>query len=259
MKKGIILICSLLLFACKKDPKPIKDNGQANNDPFAVKGNVYFNFTNMAGSQVLVLNAMEYINLNSDTFNVSLFKYYISNIRLFREDGYIFTEPESYRLMDHADSTATCKFTMPNVPVGNYIGMEFIIGVDSLRNTQGSQSGPLDPANDMFWSWAQGYIFTKMEGMWKNGSPPSSFSHHIGGFSGIYNCIEKANPPFNGKVIQVDSDHTSEVYLKANMMEWFNHPNLIDLPSFFAVSGGKKAKTISVNYSDMFSVAAIKH
>ena len=37
------------------------------------------------------------------------------------------------------------------------------LGVDSLRNVTGVQTGALDPAMDMYWTWNTGYVMAKLE------------------------------------------------------------------------------------------------
>lgn len=251
MQKMIIVFSflTLLLWSCKKDPKITEDP--------VITGSVDFNVTNVVGSVPLALSTQTYVNENLDTFNVNLFKYYISNIKLFRIDGYVYSETESYHLLNQND-TNSCKFRLQNIPTGEYIGMQFIIGVDSLRNCSGAQSGALDIINDMFWDWSQGYIFAKLEGT-SNQAVGGSFLHHVGGFTGLYNAIVKANPTFSSAILKVSEENPSKIYMKADVLEWFKNPTTIDLASYSGVGGGKKSAEIATNYSDMFSVAAIKN
>ncbi len=255
MRISAIIFSLIFIWSCKKDPKP-KDS-QVVDSGFAVTNSVDVNITNMAGSVPLALNTQTYVNANLDTFNVTTFKYYISNIQLVREDGFIFKETESYHLILQNDTTS-CKFSIPNIPLGNYKSIEFTIGVDSLRNCSGAQSGALDPVNDMFWDWSQGYIFAKMEGQCNNASS-GKFFHHIGGFTGTWNAIVKTTPSFGTKMIQVVSDKVPKLYMKADIMKWFNGPTIIDIATYSSVASGKKGSEISANYKNMFSVAAIKN
>jgi hypothetical protein len=43
-------------------------------------------------------------------------------------------------------------------------GIRFLLGVDSARNVSGIQTGALDPARGMFWTWNSGYVMAKIEG-----------------------------------------------------------------------------------------------
>lgn len=257
MKKYLFYIGLIYFFSCKKDVDLNIDDTKKPVE-IAKTAQVSFNITNVVGSKLLALGTQTYVNENSDTFKVNTYKYYISNIKLIRNDGYIFSEPESYRLIDQSDTTTTCKFTITNVPLGVYTSVKFIIGVDSLRNVSGAQTGVLDPLHDMFWSWSQGYIFAKLEGT----SPQANggqISYHIGGFFGQYNCIKTVSPSFDSKVLQVEQGKNPVVFLKSNVLEWFTNPNHIDLQTFFAASGGPQALQIAENYERMFSVPEIKN
>jgi hypothetical protein len=257
--KIALVIFTLVFFSCKKDPSTKENYRPKHNHSQPVQtNNIEFNVTNVVGNALLALGTQTYINENLDTFSVNTFKYYISNIKLFRQDSYVFNESESYRLLNQND-TSTCKFTIKNVPVGNYTGIEFTIGVDSLRNCDGAQTGALDPINDMFWDWSQGYIFAKMEGFVHNKVVFSSFFHHVGGFTGQFNAIVKSTPSFNSNMIQVTNTNVSKVYLKADVLEWFKNPSTIDLSAYLGVGGGKKSSELAANYSDMFSVVSIQN
>jgi hypothetical protein len=242
-----ILPFVFLFTGCKKDPETI--------EPKQPEGTVEINVTNVAGNQLLALGTGTYINQN-DTFTVNRYLYYISNIKLFRDDNFTYIEKESYHLLDQADTTS-CKFTLKEVPYGNYTGIEFIIGVDAARNVSGAQTGALDPIHAMFWSWSQGYIFAKMEGTCAS-APLGGFTYHIGGFEGVGNSIVSAKPSFNGKHLHV-SENPNKIYLKSDIMEWFKTPITIDFASHGAVMSGKKSAEIANNYADMFTVSAITH
>ena len=262
IKKIILFIFTLVIFSCKKDPKTIEKSNGTNNNPFEVTGSVYFSFTNVVGNQLLSLNIQDYYNSNKDTFKITTFKYYVSNIKLTRSDGFIYSEPESYHLINQADTDGTGKFIIQNIPHGNYTSIQFIIGVDSLRNCDGAQTGALDVTNDMFWSWSQGYIFAKLEGTFKHGFIPKNFANHIGGFSFPTNNIKVVSPAFNGNILQVDNDHQSKVLYKADLNEWFKMPAGSDFSWFViyrSIAGGPQMKVIADNYATMFSVAAINH
>ena len=252
-KCSLVVLFVIFLWSCKKDPNV---SGNANdNAGIQTTNNVDFRISNVVGTMPLALDTQTYVNQNQDTFTVSLFRYYISNIKLKRDDGYEFVEPESYRLVTQADP-ASWNFTIADVPLGNYISMEFIIGVDSARNCSGAQTGALEATNDMFWDWAQGYIFAKMEGDC-NRANGGGFIHHIGGLSGTWNAIVKSKPSFGSNMIQVMTKKTPTVYIKADVLEWFKNPTTIDLANYGSVSMGKKAHEVAANYADMFKVDAI--
>lgn len=260
---GILL---LALSACKKDPNPVEEE---HNHSHSNTSDVIVNITNVADNQIVQLSSdipytsltPKYINANSDTFSVSTLKYYISNVKLKKPNGSYHVVPESYFLINAADTINTCKLVLKDVPFENYIAMEFIVGVDSTRNCSGAQSGALDPLNDMFWSWNQGYIFFKFEGYTSSaphwGTP--NLTYHIGGFIPPFSLIRWANVPFTSTSLNVVENQVSTVYIKANILEAFRNQNVIDFSVNGAVTGGPVAKQLANNYSNMFVFSAIKN
>jgi len=245
---------SLSISSCKKDP----DETPAPETPGVTTGNLALHFENMVGDSSLVLNTQHYVNMHNDTFNVTKFNYYISNIKLTRSDLSVYTEPESYHLLK-ADDAGSLDFILPNVPFGTYTSIQFMIGVDSARNVSGAQTGALDPANGMFWSWSTGYIMAKLEGT----SPQSTESTHLivmhmGGFSGANSVLRTVSPSFNSATANVSSTVTPEIHFKVDVQEMLSAPNTIDFSVLNTIHmPGASAKLVADNYADMFSVEHI--
>lgn len=252
---ALFLIGALSLSSCKKDPD---EEPTPTPTPSATTGSIALHFENMVGDSALVFNTQSYVTANSDSFTVSTFKYYISNIVLTKSGGGTYVESESYHLIDASD-LATGDITLTNVPLGDYTGISFIIGVDSLRNVSGAQTGALDPANGMFWSWSSGYIMLKFEG----NSPQSTAAanallFHVGGFSGANNTIRTVSPSFGVDIASVSSSVTPEIHFKTDILELFTTPTNVDFSTLNTIHmPGANAKTIADNYANMFTVEHI--
>jgi hypothetical protein len=126
----------------------------------------------------------------------------------------------SYYLVDASKPVSTL-LSIANVPVAEYKGVSYTIGVDSTRNVSGAQTGALDPANGMFWSWNSGYIFMKFEGT----SPQATggnFSYHVGGFSGANNAIQENSHVFGATNLQVKANATSKIHMMVDMQKIFD-------------------------------------
>ena len=260
LMKTIKFLSVLFIFAlltatsCKKDPP------QPAPTPDATTGSITLHFKNMVGDSALVLNTSLYVNANNDTFNVTKFQYYISNIRLIKSDMSVFSESESYHLLK-ADDIGSLEITLGNVPVGNYTGVQFTIGVDSIRNVSGAQTGALDPANGMFWSWNSGYIMTKFEGT-SSKSPEMNgmLMYHVGGFAGVNSVLKTVSPSFNSETATVSESITPGVHLKADLLQWFTSPSNIDFSTMTTIHmPGAAAKMVADNYADMFTVEYINN
>ena len=134
-----------------------------------------------------------------------------------------------------------------------------MIGIDSARNNSGAQTGALDPANDMFWTWNSGYIMAKFEGA----SPQSAAAgnivkFHIGGYGGANKTMRITNPSFNNDTAKVTTNITPEIHLSCNLLEWFSAPYVIDFSVInTAMSPGTTSNHIATNYADMFIVEHI--
>lgn len=176
---ALFLICCLC-FICSSYVKQL---------PLSRSAKVTFRFINTVKTAPLVLDSATYTNPFGELYQVAKLKYYISNIKLNTASGTC-KEPNSYHLLDAAEP-ASLSFTVDAIP-GSYQSISFLVGVDSIKNVSGAQSGALDPANGMFWTWNSGYVMFKMEGS----SPASTiinhrFEYHIGGFSGADNVLRQ--------------------------------------------------------------------
>ena len=250
-----MLIAATVLFSgCRKKPDPLI-TPPIDTSGVAADGHLKIVLENMAGTQVLVLNTGSYINAAGDTFTVSRYKYYITNIKLWRADSTFFAQPESYHFINEEMSTSK-SFLIHEVPVGQYVSMTFLIGVDYDRNTSGAQTGALDVNNAMFWDWNTGYIMAKVEGT-ANGIGPMAF--HIGGFDGANGVIRSRKLLFP-VAANVTGTTTPEVHIKSDLLEWFKTPTTIDFSNLSLVmTAGFNAKTIADNYSDMFTVDHVQN
>jgi hypothetical protein len=256
MKKIVSLSLALVTLitvfvACNDDETtPSSNNGTTTYNA----GSVGLNFENIAGSVFLdPTGATNYVNASGETFSVTNFRYYISNVKMIKEDGSKYEVPNSYFLID-ANDTNSLIAELTNIPGGKYTGVEYLIGVDSARNKSGAQTGALDPVNGMFWSWNQGYIFMKLEGQ-SSASSNNSFVYHIGGFSGAFSAVRTVSIDFTPSVLIVDGGkREAEIHILTDVLEIFKNPNNISIATQSTImSVGAVSSNIATNYADMFS------
>jgi len=199
----------MALTGCKKD-----------SDTTPQVGTVDLEFEQTVGSAPLTLSTQTYTTPAGDQFKVTTFRQYISNIKLTKTDGSQYAVPESYYLLDAA-APASLHLDLKNIPTGDYKALTFTVGVDSVRNVSGAQTGALDPNNGMFWTWNSGYIYTKFEG-YSTQSPSGGLVFHIGGFKSPNNTIRTVTLPFaTGTTLLVRNDHAPEIHLNADVMKMF--------------------------------------
>jgi len=237
--------------SCKKESTPSPE------PPATVDtGVVYMEFFTSVGGSNLILNSQWYKNEHGDSFTVSKFNYYISNVVLNGSDGTAdYTEANSYHLIEHSATPSEMAFIMNGVPAGKYKSVTFMIGVDSLHNVSGAQDGALDPAKGNFWSWNTGYIMLKFEG--NSPKAPTTggmLMFHCGGFSGENNVLKTLTLALPNEV-EVTKSITPHIHLQADVLSLFKSPNVIDFSTLTTIHmPGANAKKLSDNYANMFTI-----
>jgi hypothetical protein len=214
-------------------------------------------FDNRVHSAKLELGKL-YINPFNEPFTITRFKYYISNLVLKKLDGTNETLPSNYFLVNEEDS-ASKKITIP-VDTGSYTAISFTIGVDSLKNVSGTQTGALDPMNGMFWTWNSGYIMAKLEGTSRlSKAPNEAIEYHIGGFRNKESTVRTVTLPFPG-TFKVGQPTTvqPEISIEAEVDGWFNGEHQLKIADQQVCSTpGLIAVSYADNYARMFRVASI--
>lgn len=266
------LLCVIGMLSCSKEPDIIDDSKM---------GAFSLEFDHIVGEDRFYIDpSYLYRNALGEEFSISTLMYFVSNIKLYKADGSSYRVPpeESYFVVNAADRNT--RFTKVNVPEGDYTRVEFMIGVDQERNmmTMDKRTGvlsfnPEEGHAGMFWNWAQGYIFLKLEGNCEqvtddeDGDPTGNkqFKFHIGGFGYPFN--EPETSMNNIKIISVDLSKTqgshlahvreglrSNVHLMVDVMQLFNGPNEVSIVEKPNVMFHKHfSGLISGNFQAMFS------
>ena len=205
----------------------------------------------------LVLYDISYSNAFGESYTVNKFRYYLSKISLYQENENAARDSAIY-LIDEGNPEAK-SISFP-VVAGKYSSLQFQIGVDSIYNVSGAQTGPLDPTKDMFWTWNTGYVMAKLEGI----SPASKlvngkYEFHIGGFSGKNNVLKTVRLSFDqDKPVKFMAGKTTEIILTADVDAWFQSPHNMKIADKPAInSPGKFAVAMSENFADMFKIEKV--
>ena len=243
----LLFSASILHFSCNKSDEIAPDSSNNSSE----KGIVMLNMRHFFNTDTFRLLTQNYVNDHGDTLNFEIFKYYMSNFKLKKSDGTWVYMPETYFLIDEADAD-TKSFGIDSVPAGNYTEISFILGVDSIRNTSGAQTGALDPINGMFWDWNSGYLFVKLDGTSPQ-SPFGDFVYHLGGYKKPTNCIRWLTFNFNGNTATVGASKTPSLFFNVDVAEFFKNPQTIDVSQIHHVTGGNDLLTLVDNYVDMWT------
>lgn len=223
-------------------------------------------FDNVVGDKDLALNA-DYTNAAGESFTITQLQYFISNIKLKKTDGtaYAIVQDSSYFLVQ--ENNPSTHIIRLKVPEADYSGLEFVLGIDSIRNTMGisKRTGVLDPAssmdNGMYWGWNSGYIFFKMEGT----SPAApadptgshKFRYHIGGFGGYsastINNIKAISLDFSsGGTAMPRKERNIKIHVKADVLRTFEGSGKVSIAAHPSVMFSEYSVNIANNYSKMF-------
>jgi hypothetical protein len=160
--------------------------------------------------------------------------------------------------VNFGDQNST-RISLKAVPA-TYNRIAFTIGVDSIRNVSGAQTGALDPAKGMFWTWNTGYIMAKLEGnSGVSNQPNQVFEYHIGGFSGSENVVQKITLAFPlNSAVGFLPERGTLITITANANGWFSGPNPTSIAlAPVCTTPGVLAKSIASNYANMFEVVNI--
>lgn len=241
MKRLLWLLSLTALVACNKE-----GSNETNLAPLKVKFNLLAYGTPLDTS-------VQYTNFSNQRFKISRFAYYVSSAGVTNSvTGNSFTVKNGYWLVDLLKPSS--QVLDLNLLKGNYDRFVFTLGVDSTRNVSGAQTGALDPANGMFWTWNTGYIFAKLEG--RSPSSPAPFqgiTHHIGGFRTGENAIRTIT--FS---VPLEIGRTTDLELNVDIQKWFDGVHTISIADNPAVmSPGGPALKIADNYATMFSVSKV--
>lgn len=248
-----IVFFGLSVFSCQTDA------------PFTpvASGNLRLVFDNVVGTSDLKLGTGTYQNAVGESFSITKFNYFVSNIRLRKDDGseYVVPQDSSYFLIQE-DQPTSQTITLNNIPVGKYTGLTYLAGVDSLRSMAdlSRRTGVLDPGlnNGMYWDWNSGYIFLKLEGT-SSVAPAAqnnTFFYHIGGFgrSNVkINNLRTITLSFKNDVASVQTDATPTVQLATDALKIFNGPTPLSIAQYSSVMFDPYSTNVADNYVQMFS------
>lgn len=152
-----VAVLAMLLAGCRD-----KDKGET--------AQVDLNFQAVFGDAPLTMFTRSYPYPGGMNVKFQNFLFYISDVKLIREDGtsHKLSEVEMVAFKDiqeDAAAIAGVSKAKADVPAGTYKAVEMGIGIaPALNGTQPGDYRAGHPLTDNYWSWALGYIFTKVEG-----------------------------------------------------------------------------------------------
>lgn len=226
--------------SCKKDD----DN---NDDTSTV--DFMLEFDNLIGEYSASDN-MEHI-VGSDTFDLSLIRYYVSEIKLYDMAGVeIASYPDTYVLVKGEESNIV---SLGTLPVGQHVHkVVFNVGIDEATNNQTETDFNSYSSDDpraiqspaMHWSWLSGYIFVKLEGT-VNGN---DVELHVGGD----NLLKQAEVMIHENTAAGEMFH---VTLNADITQFFDGLDKSQDMVTHTMDNMPTAMTVANNVSKVFTKA----
>jgi hypothetical protein len=250
----VLLTTTTLFTACKKETED------------TTPGTVELEFDHRWGTQVFNLN-QSMVTPAGDSATFTTFKYFVSNVKLLKDDGTEYAIPNSYYLVDHEVATSKA-IELSNIPAGKYNGVTFTIGIDSAKNTSplDQRTGVLDPAagaKGMYWAWNSGYIFMKIEGTSPSAPIDSAtqkrrFWYHIGGFGGYssktINNIKTVTIKSTSDMASINGSAAPSFHMIVDVKEFFQNPVNLSIKTYPVVMFAPYSTTIADNYKDMIKL-----
>jgi hypothetical protein len=173
-------------------------------------------------------------NPQGESYRPTLFRIYLGNFLLADQSGTLASFPDSYHLLDAGDS-ASLRVRL-RADARPFRRIAFQMGIDSIRNVSGAQTGALDPLNGMFWTWNTGYINVRLEGQSPSAQTTDGrFEYHIGGFRAGESTRRTVSLDLpGGQALALDPGGVTEIRIDIVLDKWFRSAH--DLP----ISGGPR-------------------
>ncbi len=191
-------------------------------------------FEAVFGEKPLVLGTT-YTTNSGVIVEIETLRFYITQLQLKQDGKTIWTEENSYHLID-INNSSSLQLSIPDSV--EFDEVSFLLGTDSLTNVSGAMGGDLDPTKGMYWAWNSGYINFKLEGT----SPVcdtrnNRFTFHLGGYAYPNATVQTVTLAATGSAIIFDV----KAFLEGIDLK---ETNSIMSPSTTAVALSKKASAL---------------
>ncbi len=230
MQKYILISFSLLLFNCSISKTVISTR------------NLVLNIQPTYGEVPLILDKTYHFN-NSDEITIEVLQFYISNLALYQNEKLVWTEANSFHLIDYQDSTSLkLHFDWNENLVFNTL--KFNLGIDSTTSVAGVMSADLDPTNGMYWTWQSGYINFKIEGKSNLCNTRNNrFQFHLGGYQSPFNALQ---------TVTLNLNNEPENIILFDVKQFLTSINLATENS--VMSPSQTAVTLSAQIANIFKI-----
>jgi hypothetical protein len=189
-----------------------------------------------------------YQNKAGETIQIHRFMFYTTRWKLITATNDTISLSKDHFLINIEKEAS---MILPFIKGANAKKIMFDVGVDSIQNTTGIQTGILDPALGMFWTWRTGYIMAKMHGVSSQAKTAGNrFSYEVGGFQSPYNSVRTIVLE-----LPIPAEKNKPITIQTNLANWFSGKHNIQIStSPNCHNAGKLAMQLADNYASMFSI-----
>ncbi|SEH39448.1 MbnP family protein [Epilithonimonas hominis] len=242
-----------------------------NDTQDTTSGNLQVKFENgFSGIGDIVLNQTVQTSANGQKHRFSTLKYIVSNIVLIDEKGnefkYNYNNPDKGAfIIDQSKATGgIVAINLSDIPKNNYKKIKFGLGVSQSAYLLGQDGQGIfwqkAEESGMAWSWAAGYIFTKLEGLYGTAAADKEFMNHAGnmgnttanGTADLYREVTLDLPT----TARVSKDITPSIHILADLNQYLSGQNKLTFTADNDMDMGSDQHLVNVsdNLIKMFKV-----
>lgn len=202
-------------------------------------GRITFSFLHMESGQPLIFDTLAYVNSAGNPYLVNEIQYFISDVTLFRNDGYkkVISDWQDIYYVD-TDLEETLRWEVyDKIEPGIYDSIGFRFGISAEKNKSFMYVNP--PERDMFWPefLGGGYHYLKLNGKYRPDEQTNQtwpFNFHLGigqeyfsypdsitGF--IHNDFWVSLP---GSDFEISIGETLHFEIAMHVENWFKDPHV---------------------------------
>ncbi|MFM7023050.1 MAG: MbnP family protein [Flavobacteriales bacterium] len=247
-----ILLAITVLGACKK---PDPDGGDITDDKATPTGTLLFHLHTYISDNEVDGYGFVYTNDDGRQISLSMAQLYITDIQVVKLDGSLINLPDTILLKTLALET----YVAGKVPVGNYKGIQFKVGLSAATDAQNpvlsKDSAALNHSEMWFGSSAQsdGHVFLNVQGSIDTTSDLSGllipFSYKIGTQA---NLIQVKMPQQNFSILENQAEYGHIIIDYNRLFSGIQLNSAANLQVDKAGSNSDLAQKITVNIPSMF-------
>lgn len=208
----LISITPLLVFNCTSPKNVNPEQGSQ-----VVKGQLKLHLHNYIAEDEVDAYGITYTTPDGQAIKLNCGQLYLSGFQLIKADSSVYSVPDTVILKTQDLET----YTLPSVPVGNYIGLSFYVG---LNDSQDQSTVSVLGESSMFFENSTKHVFLNVSGSMDTSAnydgSMADFNYKIGTSTNL----KKVQMPF--QKFTISEDFTQYAHMKIDYLRMFLGINL---------------------------------